>query len=144
MSNISAIEEQIKKSAKTEEYMSDVQLELFRKLLEETYRKTLSQINEAQKEINKPASEADAIDNASIESEMALKVKIVERQNKLLFKINESISMIDNKTYGYCVETGEPIGIARLILRPTATLSVDAKSIKEESEKDYGPEETSD
>ena len=144
MSNISALEEQIKKSAKTEEYMSDVQLELFRKLLEETYRITLSQINEAQKEINKPASEADAIDNASIESEMALKVKIVERQNKLLFKINESISMIDNKTYGYCVETGEPIGIARLILRPTATLSVDAKSIKEESEKDYGPEETSD
>lgn len=139
MSIISEIEAKIKLSAETEEYMSDNQLLLFQELLRETYKKTLKLIQKSKEEITLPADAADAIDNASLESDMALKLKIVDRQTKLLGKIDESLAMIEQKTYGYCIETGEPIGIERLLLRPTATLSVDAKSIREEEEKDYGP-----
>ena len=136
--DVQAIEQQIRKLAKTEEYMSDQQLLLFRNLLEILYKNTVTQIHEAKEEITKPTDEADVIDNASIEAEMILKLKIIDRQTKLLGKIDEAITMIEQKTYGYCIETGEPIGIERLLLRPTANLSVDAKSIKEEEEKDYG------
>ncbi len=133
------IETEIRDSAANEEYMSEIQLALFRKLLEVLYKKTVEQISVIKEEITKPTGEADAMDNASIESEMVLKLKLVDRQTKLLGKIDEAIAMIEQKTYGYCIETGDNIGIERLLLRPTATLSVDAKSIKEEEEKDYGP-----
>ena len=132
------IEQEIRKLAKSEEYMSDNQLLLFKKLLKALYKTTVTQIHEAKEEITKPTDEADAIDNASIEADMTLKLKIIDRQTKLLSKIDESITMIEQKNYGYCIETGEPIGIERLLLRPTANLSVDAKSIREEEEKDYG------
>lgn len=139
MSTISDLEAKIRASALTDEYMSDQQLQLFQELLTETYKKNLELIKKGKEEITMPADEADAIDNASIETEMVLKLKIVDRQIKLLSKIDEALAMIEQKTYGYCVETGEPIGIERLILRPTATLCVDAKSIREVEEKDYGP-----
>ena len=144
VSVLKEIEAKIRASAAKEEYMSDLQLELFAELLKALYQKTITQIQETKAEITQPTDEADAIDNASIEAEMTLKLKIIDRQTKLLSKIDESLAMIENKTYGYCEETGEPIGLERLLLRPTATLSVDAKSIKEEEEKDYGPADQED
>lgn len=144
VSVLKEIEAKIRASAAREEYMSDLQLDLFAVLLKALYQKTITQIQETKAEITQPTDEADAIDNASIEAEMTLKLKIIDRQTKLLGKIDESLAMIDNKTYGYCEETGEPIGLERLLLRPTATLSVDAKSIKEEEEKDYGPTDQDD
>ena len=142
MSSMADIEAKIRESvANGEEYMSDNQLNLFDQLLLALQQKTINLISTTKEDITKPASEADSIDNASIETDMALKLKLIDRQTKLLSKIDLSRNMIEQKTYGYCEETGEEIGIERLLLRPTATMSVDAKSIREEEEKDYGSSE---
>ena len=127
-----------------EDYMNEEQLEFFKMMLTDLSKRTLEQIAEAKEDITKPASEADPIDLASLEAERNLKLKLVDRQTKLLLKIDESLNMIEQGTYGYCVETGDKIGIERLLLRPTATMSVDAKAIREESEKDYGSEKNED
>lgn len=130
------------KQSPEEDYMNEEQLAFFKQLLTDLSQKTIEQIKDAREDITQPASDVDPIDIATLEAERALKLKIVDRQTKLLVKIDESLNMIEQGTYGFCLETGEKIGIERLLLRPTATLSVDAKSIREESEKDYGPKDS--
>ena len=86
-------------------------------------------------EVDREISSADIIDQASSQTEKTVEMRTLNRQIKLLSKINKAIKKIDNDTYGYCEETGEPIGIKRLIARPIATLSIEAQEKHEKNEK---------
>ena len=86
-------------------------------------------------EVDREISSADIIDQASSQTEKTVEMRTLNRQMKLLSKINKAIKKIDNDTYGYCEETGEPIGLKRLIARPIATLSIEAQEKHEKDEK---------
>ena len=88
-------------------------------------------LNEADQEISSP----DIIDQASSQTEKTIEMRTLNRQRKLLSKIDKAIKRIQDNTYGYCEETGEPIGVKRLIARPIATLSIEAQEKHEKNEK---------
>ena len=120
-----------------EKYMSAKQKMYFKtRLIEwkneiiESNNKSLY-LNEVDHEISSP----DIIDQASSQTEKTVEIRTLNRQRKLLAKIDQAIEKIKNDTYGYCEETGEPIGIKRLIARPIATLSIEAQEKHERNEK---------
>ena len=120
-----------------EKYMSTKQKVYFKtRLIEwkneiiESNNKSLY-LNEVDHEISSP----DIIDQASSQTEKTVEMRTLNRQRKLLTKIDLAIKKIKNDTYGYCEETGEPIGIKRLIARPIATLSIEAQEKHERNEK---------
>ena len=80
-------------------------------------------------------SSPDIVDQASSQTEKTVEMRTLNRQIKLLSKIDKAIKKIDNNTYGYCEETGEPIGLKRLIARPIATLSIESQEKHEKNEK---------
>ncbi len=80
----------------------------------------------------------DPADRATIEEEHALELRTRDRERKLLKKIQQSIHRIDSGEYGYCEETGDPIGVPRLLARPTATLSLEAQERREMKQKMFG------
>ena len=86
-------------------------------------------------EVDREISSADIIDQASSQTEKTVEMRTLNRQIKLLSKINKAIKRIDDNTFGFCEETGEPIGIKRLIARPIATLSIEAQEQHEKNEK---------
>ena len=86
-------------------------------------------------DIDHEISSADIVDQASSETEKTVKMRTLNRQIKLLSKIDKAIKRIDDNTYGYCQDTGEPIGLKRLIARPIATLSIEAQEKHEKNEK---------
>ena len=86
-------------------------------------------------EVDGEISSADIVDQASSQTEKTVEMRTLNRQIKLLSKINLAINRIKSDTYGYCEETGEPIGIKRLIARPIATLSIEAQEKHEKNEK---------
>ena len=88
-------------------------------------------LNEVDHEISSP----DIIDQASSQTEKTVEMRTLNRQRKLLSKIDKAIKKIKNDTYGYCEETGDPIGVKRLIARPIATLSIEAQEKHERNEK---------
>ena len=88
-------------------------------------------LNEVDHEISSP----DIVDQASSQTEKSVEMRTINRQIKLLSKIDKAIKKIDNDTYGYCEETGDPIGLKRLIARPIATLSIEAQEKHEKNEK---------
>ena len=88
-------------------------------------------LSEGDHEISSP----DIVDQASSQTEKTVEMRTLNRQRKLLAKINQAINRIKNNTYGYCEETGDPIGIKRLIARPIATLSIEAQEKHERDEK---------
>ena len=85
-------------------------------------------------------SSADIVDQASSYTDKSVEMKALNRSRKLISKINSALQRLKEGTYGYCEETGDPIGLKRLLLRPTANLSIDAKSIMEEEELNYSHE----
>ena len=87
------------------------------------------------KDVDQEISSPDIIDQASSQAEMTLEMRTINRQRKLLTKIEKAIKRIDDNTYGYCEDTGDPIGIKRLIARPIATLSIEAQEKHERNEK---------
>ena len=87
------------------------------------------------KDVDQEISSPDIIDQASSQAEKTLEMRTVNRQGKLLTKIEKAIKRIDDNTYGYCEDTGEPIGVKRLIARPIATLSIEAQEKHERNEK---------
>ena len=119
-----------------EEYMNARQLAYFRAKLnawkDEILRGAKETVNIMQKETE---NHPDLVDRASSESDRALELRTRDRQRKLISKIDEAISRIDDGSYGYCEETGEPIGLGRLEARPTATLSIEAQERHERSER---------
>ena len=86
-------------------------------------------------DIDREISSADIVDQASSQTEKTVEMRTLNRQIKLLSKIDKAIKRINDDTYGYCEETGEPIGIKRLIARPIATLSIEAQEKHEKKEK---------
>ena len=86
-------------------------------------------------EIDGEISSADVVDQASSQTEKTIGMRTLNRQIKLVSKIDKAIKRIENDTYGYCEETGEPIGLKRLIARPIATLSIEAQEKHEKNEK---------
>ena len=87
------------------------------------------------KEIDQEISSADIIDQASSQAEKTVEMRTINRQIKLVSKIDKAIKKINDNTYGYCEETGEAIGLKRLIARPIATLSIEAQEKHEKNEK---------
>ncbi|RMG32429.1 MAG: RNA polymerase-binding protein DksA [Gammaproteobacteria bacterium] len=120
-----------------EEYMNPMQLEYFRRKLL-AWREELMQ--EAQETLDNLRDTAyqevgDEADRANRESEHGLELRTRDRYRKLLRKIEQALERIDDGSYGYCEDTGEPIGVKRLEARPIATLSIDAQERREMKEK---------
>ena len=86
-------------------------------------------------EIDREISSADIVDQASSQTEKTIEMRTLNRNIKLLSKIDRAIKKINDDTYGYCEDTGEPIGLKRLIARPIATLSIEAQENHEKNEK---------
>ena len=121
------------------EYMNDKQLEFFRSRLQILKDDLLSNAGETTEHLREDTSIVpDPADRATIEEEHALELRTRDRERKLLKKISQSIVRIDASDYGYCDETGEPIGLGRLLARPTATLSLEAQQRRELKQKMFG------
>ncbi len=126
------------KPTEKEEYMSAKQLEYFRtKLLD--WRKEL--IDESRETIDHLKEEnwhePDIADRASLETDRALELRTRDRERKLISKIDEALVRIEDGSYGYCEETGEPISLKRLEARPIATLSIEAQERHERMERTH-------
>ena len=121
------------------EYMNDKQLEFFRARLQALKDDLLSNAGETTEHLREDTSIVpDPADRATIEEEHALELRTRDRERKLLKKISQSLARIDAGDYGFCDETGEPIGLGRLIARPTATLSLEAQQRRELKQKMFG------
>ena len=121
------------------EYMNDKQLEFFRFKLQTLKDDLLSNAGETTEHLREDTSIVpDPADRATIEEEHALELRTRDRERKLLKKISQSLQRIDSGDYGFCDETGEPIGLGRLIARPTATLSLEAQQRRELKQKMFG------
>lgn len=122
-----------------EEYMNAVQLKVFRLKLVALKQGILSSAGETSEHLREDTVVVpDPADRATIEEEHALELRTRDRERKLLKKIEQSIGRIDADDYGYCDETGEPIGVGRLLARPTATLSLEAQQRRELKQKMFG------
>ena len=121
------------------EYMSDKQLDFFRNILENQKEDLLSNAGETTEHLREDTSIVpDPADRATIEEEHALELRTRDRERKLLKKISQALVRIDSGEYGFCDETGEPIGLGRLLARPTATLSLEAQQRRELKQKMFG------
>ena len=121
------------------EYMNDVQMTAFRLKLVALKAGILSNAGETTEHLREDTSVMpDPADRATIEEEHALELRTRDRERKLLKKIEQAITRIDANEYGYCDETGEPIGVGRLLARPTATLSLEAQQRRELKQKMFG------
>ncbi len=122
-----------------EQYMSKEQLDHFRNILETWKRDLMQEVDRTVLHMKDEAANfPDPNDRATQESEFSLELRTRDRERKLIRKIEEAIKRIDDGSYGYCVETGEEIGIKRLEARPVATLCVEAQERRERREKQYG------
>jgi DnaK suppressor protein len=120
-----------------EKYMCDKHKTFFKKKLTEWKNEIVESNSKGMylNEIDSEISSADVVDQASSQTEKNVEMRTLNRQIKLLTKINNAIKRINNNNYGYCKETGEPIGLKRLIARPIATLTIEAQEKHEKNEK---------
>jgi DnaK suppressor protein len=120
-----------------DDYMNEAQLEFFRDLLKTQAAEVRESLQSAREQLASFENEPDELDKASIEEERRMSLRFLDRQTKLLPKIDQSIKRIDEGEFGYCEVTGEAIGIKRLLLRPTATLCAEEKQRQEMKERNY-------
>ncbi len=120
------------------DYMNEAQLEFFRARLQQIERDLLANAGETTEHLRETVIVPDPADRATIEEEHALELRTRDRERKLLKKVQQSLARIDSGDYGYCEETGEPIGVPRLLARPTATLSLEAQQRRELKQKMFG------
>ncbi|MDB9894539.1 TraR/DksA C4-type zinc finger protein, partial [Reinekea forsetii] len=113
------------------------QLEYFRDLLATQAAEVRESLANARLQLASYENEPDELDKASIEEERRMSLRFLDRQTKLLPKIDQAIKRIDDGDFGYCKITGEEIGIKRLLLRPTATLCAEEKQRQEMKERNY-------
>jgi DnaK suppressor protein len=130
-------EEQILKMS-DKEYMNEAQLAFFKARLQQLEKDLRRNADETTEHLRETVLVPDPADRATIEEEHALELRTRDRERKLLKKVQQSIASIDAGEYGWCEETGEPIGVARLLARPTATLSLEAQQRREIKQKLYG------
>ena len=126
---------------KNEEYMNEMQLEFFRQKLVEWKKELLIQSSDTLDDLRQGGlNQPDDIDRASLETDKSLDLRTKDRARKLILKIDQAIERIEDGSYGYCEDTGEEIGIDRLIARPIATLCIEAQERHERMEKTYDDE----
>ncbi|AZS20561.1 MULTISPECIES: RNA polymerase-binding protein DksA [unclassified Caulobacter] len=132
----SLLEKSDYRPSEDEPFMNERQLEYFKQKLlawkEEILRESRETVSHLQKETE---NHADLADRASSETDRALELRTRDRQRKLISKIDQALRRVEDGSYGYCEETGEPIGLARLEARPTATMSVEAQERHERRER---------
>jgi DnaK suppressor protein len=121
------------------EYMNEIQLEYFKLKLMRLEEEILENAKKTTQAFQEQETNyiADQSDRATIEEEYALELRSRDRERKLLQKIRKALYLIEIGEYGFCEETGEPIGIKRLIARPTATLSIEAQERRETIQKHF-------
>ena len=124
--------------APADRYMDAGQMAYFRECLMEMRNEILEKADATSEHLREHEIEPDPTDQATIEEEYALELRARDRERKLLKKIEQALARIADGSYGYCEETGEVIGIPRLLARPTATLSVEAQTRRELKQKLYG------
>jgi DnaK suppressor protein len=120
------------------DYMNDSQLAFFKHRLQEIERELLANADETTEHLRETVIVPDPADRATIEEEHALELRTRDRERKLLKKVQSALARIESGEYGFCEETGDPIGIPRLLARPTATLSLEAQQRREMKQKLYG------
>ena len=127
--------------SKDEEYMCEMHLEYFRQKLLSWKKSLIGQSKDTLDDLKQGGlNQPDQIDRASLESDKALELRTRDRARKLISKIDEALKRIDDGSYGYCEETGDPIGLDRLEARPVTTLSIEAQERHERMEKTYDDE----
>lgn len=123
-------------NAAEEDYMNDEQLAFFDQRLQDLRKETLAEIESLREEITQ-ARVSNMSDRATLEEEAIIAIRIADRKRQLIPKIDAARQRIRQGDYGYCLQTGEPIGIARLLIRPTAEYCADVKTINERKESHY-------
>jgi DnaK suppressor protein len=122
-----------------EQYMSKEQAEHFRQILQTWKRDLMEEVDRTVSHMKDEAANfPDPNDRATQEEEFSLELRTRDRERKLIRKIDEALKRIEDGSYGYCLETGEEIGIKRLEARPVATLSIEAQERRERRERQYG------
>jgi len=121
-----------------DDYMNPAQMEFFRLRLSLMRDELLENAASTGANLRENELVADPADRATVEEEHALELRVRDRERKLIKKIEEALGRIAEGDYGWCEETGDPIGIGRLLARPTATLSIDAQERRERTQKLYG------
>ena len=124
--------------APEKDYMNEAQLAFFKKKLVELRDQLLQNADDTGEHLRENEITTYPSDRATLEEEYTLELRTRDRERKLLKKVEKSLRMIDDGSYGWCEETGEPIGVPRLIARPTATLSLEAQERRERVQKLYG------
>ncbi|QSL94596.1 RNA polymerase-binding protein DksA [Ectopseudomonas toyotomiensis] len=117
------------------DYMNDAQQQFFRELLMTQRAELQARIDEEFTELRQPDISSDVADIGAAEEQRQWQLRLLEREKKLLDKIDQALERLARGEYGWCAETGEPIGLKRLLLRPTATLCIEAKERQEQREK---------
>jgi DnaK suppressor protein len=120
------------------EYMNEEQLAFFKYQLQQMERELLTNADETTEHLRETVIVPDPADRATIEEEHALELRTRDRERKLLKKVQSALQRIESGEYGFCEETGDPIGIPRLLARPTATLSLEAQQRREMKQKLFG------
>jgi DnaK suppressor protein len=118
--------------------MNDAQLAFFKARLVELRDQLLNNADDTGQHLRENEVTTDPSDRATLEEEYTLELRTRDRERKLIRKIDEALKRIEDGSYGYCLETGEPIGVKRLEARPVATLSVEAQERRERREKQFG------
>ena len=130
-------EEQLLKMPEAD-YMNAAQLAFFKERLQTMKQQLIDNAGATSQNLRENDMVPDPADRATIEEEHALELRTRDRERKLMKKIDESLQRIESGDYGWCEETGDPIGVPRLLARPTATLSVEAQQRRELKQKMYG------
>jgi len=120
------------------DYMNEAQLAFFKQRLLEIRAQLLNNADDTGQHLRENETTTDPSDRATLEEEYTLELRTRDRERKLLKKVEKSLKLIEDGEYGFCEETGEPIGIPRLLARPTATLSLEAQERRERMQKMYG------
>ena len=124
--------------APEDHYMNDDQLAFFKRLLESKIAEIEGDVESAYNNLKeKQRDEADELDKAAVEEDLRTRLRFLDRQTKLLPKLREAMRRIEGNEFGFCEVTGEPIGIKRLLARPTATLCAEEKTRQEQQEKTF-------
>jgi len=121
-----------------DDYMNDLQLAFFKNRLRALESEILENANATTDNLRETQFVPDPADRATIEEEHALELRTRDRERKLLKKVQQSLASIDEGDYGWCEETGEAIGLPRLLARPTANLSLEAQERREKRQKQFG------
>ncbi|HVG04746.1 MAG TPA: RNA polymerase-binding protein DksA [Burkholderiaceae bacterium] len=120
------------------DYMNSEQLAYFKHRLQQMEGELLQNADETTEHLRESVIVPDPADRATIEEEHALELRTRDRERKLIKKVQQALARIESGEYGYCEETGDPIGIPRLLARPTATLSLEAQQRRELKQKMFG------